>query len=52
MRDNGREIRICQGPKNYKIIDDVHKIAISLGFSCNVKEGISQWTDKKTNVKK
>ena len=51
-RDNGREIRICQGPKNYKIIDDVHKIAISLGFSCNVKEGISQWTDKKTNVKK
>ena len=52
VRDNGREIRICQGPKNYKIIDDVHKIAISLGFSCNVKEGISQWTDKKTNVKK
>ena len=51
-RDNGREICICQGPKNYKIIDDVHKIAISLGFSCNVKEGISQWTDKKTNVKK
>jgi DNA-directed RNA polymerase beta subunit len=52
VRDNGREIRICQGPKNYKIIDDVHKIAISLGFSCNVKEGISQWTDKKTNNKK
>jgi DNA-directed RNA polymerase beta subunit len=52
VRDNGREIRICQGPKNYKIIDDIHKIAISLGFSCNVKEGISQWTDKKTNEKK
>ena len=52
VRANGREIRICQGPKNFRIIDDAHKLSMSLGFSCSVKEGISQWTDKKTNAKK
>lgn len=52
VRANGREIRICQGPKKFRIIDDAHKLSMSLGFSCSVKEGISQWMDKKTNAKK
>jgi DNA-directed RNA polymerase beta subunit len=52
VRDNGNEIRICQGPANYKIIEDAHTLAMSLGFCCGVKDGISQWTDKKTNEKK
>ena len=32
VRANGHEIRICQGPANYRIIDDVHTLAMSLGF--------------------
>jgi len=52
VRDNGSEIRICQGPANYKIIEDAHTLAVSLGFCCGVKEGVSQWTDKKSNEKK
>jgi DNA-directed RNA polymerase beta subunit/intein/homing endonuclease len=47
VRAEGHEIRICQGPDNYKIIEDAHTLAISLGFSCGVKEGRSQWTDEK-----
>jgi DNA-directed RNA polymerase beta subunit/intein/homing endonuclease len=41
VRANGHEIRICQGPANYRIIDDAHTLAMSLGFSCGVKEGKS-----------
>lgn len=52
VRANGREIRIVQGPANYRIIDNAHMLAMSLGFSCGVKEGKSQWTDEKTNEKK
>ena len=52
VRAEGREIRICQGPANYRIIEDVHTLAMSLGFSCNVKEGRSQWRDKKSKEKK
>jgi DNA-directed RNA polymerase beta subunit len=52
VRAEGREIRICQGPANYKIIEDAHTLAMSLGFSCGVKEGRSQWTDEKSNEKK
>ena len=48
----GREIRICQGPANYRIVEDAHKLAISLGFSCGLKEGRSQWTDEKSCEKK
>jgi len=52
VRANGREIRITQGPSNYRIIDDAHKLSISLGFSCGIREGRSQWTDKKSGKKK
>ena len=52
VRAKGAEIRICQGPNNYRIIEDAHILAISLGFSCGIKEGLSQWTDKKSGVKK
>jgi hypothetical protein len=52
VRAQGREIRICQGPANYRIIDDAHTLAMSLGFSCGVKEGRSQWTDEKNGKKK
>jgi DNA-directed RNA polymerase beta subunit len=52
VRAEGREIRICQGPANYRIIEDAYTLAMSLGFSCGVKEGRSQWTDEKTGDKK
>jgi len=52
VRAKGREIRICQGPANYRVIEDAHKLAMSLGFSCGVKEGKSQWTDEKSGEKK
>jgi DNA-directed RNA polymerase beta subunit len=52
VRAKGREIRICQGPANYRIIEDAYTLAMSLGFSCGVKEGQSQWTDEKTKEKK
>jgi len=34
----GSEIRICQGPANYRIIEDAYTLAMSLGFECGVKE--------------
>ena len=52
VRANGHEIRICQGPANYRIIDDAYTLAMSLGFSCGVKEGKSQWTDEESGEKK
>ena len=52
VRAQGREIRVCQGPANYRIIDDAYTLAMSLGFSCGVKEGRSQWTDEKSGEKK
>lgn len=52
VRAEGREIRICQGPANYRIIEDAYTLAMSLGFSCGIKEGKSQWTDSKSKEKK
>ena len=52
VRAKGHEIRICQGPANYRIIENAYTLAMSLGFSCGVKEGTSQWTDNKTGSKK
>jgi intein/homing endonuclease len=52
VRDNGHEIRICQGPANYRIIEDAYTLCMSLGFCCGIKEGVSQWTDEKTGEKK
>jgi DNA-directed RNA polymerase beta subunit len=52
VRAEGHEIRICQGPANYRIIDDAYTLAMSLGFSCGIKEGKSQLTDEKTGLKK
>ena len=52
VRAEGREIRICQGPANYRIVEDAYTVAMSLGFSCGIKEGKSQWTDEKTGIKK
>lgn len=46
VRANGHEIRITQGPKNTRIIDDALFLARSLGFSCNINTGKSQWTHK------
>ena len=44
VRANGHEIRICQGPKNSKIVHDALFLAQSLGFSCHLNNGKSQWT--------
>ena len=44
VRANGHEIRICQGPKNTRIIHDALFLAQSLGFSCHLNTGKSQWT--------
>ena len=44
VRDNGHEIRICQGPKNEHMIEQLKFLAQSLGFICNVSSGKSQWT--------
>ena len=44
VRDNGHEIRISQGPRNFRIIEDTLKLARSLGFSCHVNDGNSSWT--------
>ena len=44
VRANGHEIRIQQGPDNFKIIDDTLLLAQSLGFCCHVNSGKSQWT--------
>ena len=52
VRSEGHEIRICQGPTNYRIIDNAYTLAMSLGFSCGVKEGRSQWSDEKSGNKK
>lgn len=52
VRANGHEIRICQGPANVRIIENTYTLAMSLGFCCGVKEGKSQWIDKKTGDKK
>jgi len=52
VRAEGREIRISQGPKNYRIVEDAYTLVMSLGFSCGLKEGRSQWTDEKTGLKK
>jgi DNA-directed RNA polymerase beta subunit len=52
VRAKGAEIRICQGPKNYRVVEDAHLLATSLGFSCGIKEGQSQWTDIKSGIKK
>jgi len=52
VRAEGHEIRICQGPANYRIVEDAYTLAMSLGFSCGIKEGKSQWTDEKTRLKK
>ena len=48
----GREIRICQGPENYRVIEDAYTLAMSLGFSCGVKEGRSQTSDEKSEENK
>ena len=52
VRAKGNEMCICQGPANYQIIEDVYTLAMSLGFSCSVKEGTSQWKDEKSKDKK
>ena len=52
VRANGHEIRICQGPANYRIIEEAYTLAMSLGFSCGVKEGKSQWTDEHSGEKR
>ena len=52
VRAYGHEIRICQGPANFRIINDAYTLAMSLGFSCGVREGKSQWKDNKTGEKK
>jgi len=52
VRAEGHEIRICQGPANYRIIEDAYTLAMSLGFSCGIKEGKSQWTDENSGDKK
>ena len=52
VRDNEHEVRICQGPDNYRTIEDAHKLAMSLGFCCGITEGKSQWTYANTNEKK
>ena len=52
VRSDGHEIRICQGPKNSKIIENTVFLAHSLGFSVHKNDGISQWTHEKTGEKR
>lgn len=52
VRSNGHEIRISQGPTNFRVIEDAYTLAMSLGFSCGVKEGKSQWKDAQTGDNK
>lgn len=50
---NGHEIRICQGPKNTRIVEDALFLARSLGFCCHVRTGKSKWMhngEKKTGT--
>lgn len=44
VRANGHEIRIQQGPRNTQIVYDALFLAQSLGFSCHISTGKSQWT--------
>jgi DNA-directed RNA polymerase beta subunit/intein/homing endonuclease len=50
VHDNGNEIRISQGPDNYRVIEDAYTLAMSLGFGCNVIYGV-QWTNEKSGEK-
>lgn len=43
VRANGHEIRICQGPKNTRIIYDTLLLSRSLGFSSTISTGKSSW---------
>ena len=54
VRANGHEVRICQGPSNFHIIDQLYILSQSLGFSCHVNIGTNQWThtDKNGNKQK
>jgi DNA-directed RNA polymerase beta subunit/intein/homing endonuclease len=49
VRANGHEIRITQGPANTRIIHDAYFLAQSLGFSCIINTGVSQWTHQNEN---
>lgn len=44
VRANGHEVRIRQGERNYKLIDDAEFLARSLGFSCHVNDGVFSYT--------
>ena len=46
VRSNGHEIRFCQGPANTQVVIDALFLAQSLGFSCHLNDGESQWTHK------
>lgn len=46
VRNNGHDIRICQGERNYKLLYDIEFLAKSLGFSCNVNDGICTYSVK------
>lgn len=44
VRANGHEIRISQGEANYRILHDAEFLAMSLGFSCHVSDGMCSYT--------
>jgi DNA-directed RNA polymerase beta subunit len=44
VRANGHEIRITQGLKNKKIIEDTLFLCLSLGLCCHINKGKNSWT--------
>jgi DNA-directed RNA polymerase beta subunit len=44
VRKQGHEIRISQGPANDHMIDELHRLAGSLGFCCHIRSGTNSWT--------
>ena len=49
----GKEIKISQGPKNFRIVEEAYTLAMSLGFLCSLSgEVANQLSNAKTNKKK
>jgi DNA-directed RNA polymerase beta subunit len=46
VRANGHQIRIAQGEKNFRIINDAEFLARSLGYSCHVYDYEQSYTHK------
>jgi len=53
VRIEESEICICEEePSNYKLLEDLHTLVVSLGFSCGIKEVESRWNESSNFDKK